>query len=298
MISRARFSKRALPYLLLAPAFLLLTAIIIYPLGYSVYLSFTNANLLRFGQHAYVGVSNYVRYLGRADFWHSILVTLEYTAGTVVLAFFMGMVTALLLNVEFPLRGIARGLIAIPWATPWLVVTLVWYILFNPQAGPINVALERLGIIQNGIPWLYQRSTALIAIIVVTAWRLFPSATLLILAGLQSIASELYDAARVDRATRWQQFRYVTLPNLKSVNLVVLVLLVIWTFKLFTIAFALTSGGPGNATNVLSVFTYQVAFMSNLIGRASALSVLSVLMSLVLVAVYFVVLPREDKASM
>ena len=281
----------------MAPALLVLAAIILYPLGYSLYLSLTDANLLRFGQAEFIGWENYQRYLTRPAFWHSLWVTLLYTAGTVVVGFLMGLGTALMLNVDFPFRGVARGLIAVPWATPWLVVTLVWYVMFNPQVGPINEALERLGVLETGVPWLYQRDTALIAIIIVTAWRLFPAATLLILAGLQSISKELYDAAQVDGASPWQRFRFITMPNLRAVNFVVVVLMVIWTFKLFTIAFTLTAGGPGDATRVLSVYTYQEAFSSNRVGRASALATLSVLISLALVGIYAYLLNREERTT-
>jgi len=276
------------------PAFLTIAAIIVYPVVYSVYLSFTDAHLLRFDQTAWIGLENYRRYLDRDAFWHSLWVTVQYTFGTVVLSFLMGLATALMLNVEFRGRDLARALIAIPWATPWLVVTIIWYIMFNPQVGPVNEFLKLFGVIETGVPWLYQRSTALLAIIVVTAWRLFPAATLLILAGLQSISKELYDAAKVDGAAGLQRFRYITLPSLRPVNLVVVVLLIIWSFKLFTIAFTLTAGGPGDATNVLSVYTYQEAFMSNRLGRASALATLAVLISLALVGTYFWLLNKEE----
>lgn len=297
MILRTFSSKRALPYLLLAPAFLALAAIIFYPIGYSLYLSLTDANLLSFDRRSFIGLENYERYLARPAFWDSLRVTLLYTAGTVGLAFTFGLATAMMLNVEFRFRGVARGLLALPWATPWLVVTLIWYVLFNPQVGPINTVLQRTGLIETGVPWLYQGDTALIAIIIVTAWRLFPAATLLILAGLQSIGKELYDAAQVDGASGWQQFRFITMPSLRGVNMVVIVLMIIWTFKLFTIAFSLTAGGPGDATRVLSVYTYQEAFSSNRIGRASALATLSVLISLVLVFAYFYLLDREEATT-
>lgn len=296
-VSRFFTGKHLLPYLLLAPALLVIGGVILYPLGYSLYLSLTNANLLRFASAEYIGLENYQRYLTRPAFWHSLWITVLYTLGTVAISFVMGLVTALMLNVDFRGRDIARGLIAVPWATPWLVVTLVWYVMFNPQMGPINEFLKLFGVVETGVPWLYQRSTALLAIIIVTAWRLFPAATLLILAGLQSISKELYDAAKVDGAGRWQQFRFITMPNLRAVNMVVVVLMTIWTFKLFTIAFTLTGGGPGDATNVLSVYTYQEAFMSNRLGRASALATLSVLISLGLVAVYFWLLNREEKGA-
>jgi len=292
--ARLRLGRRLLPYALIMPAFLTIAAIIVYPVVYSVYLSFTDAHLLRFDQTAWIGLENYRRYLDRDAFWHSLWVTVQYTFGTVVLSFLMGLATALMLNVEFRGRDLARALIAIPWATPWLVVTIIWYIMFNPQVGPVNEFLKLFGVIETGVPWLYQRSTALLAIIVVTAWRLFPAATLLILAGLQSISKELYDAAKVDGAAGLQRFRYITLPSLRPVNLVVVVLLIIWSFKLFTIAFTLTAGGPGDATNVLSVYTYQEAFMSNRLGRASALATLAVLISLALVGTYFWLLNKEE----
>lgn len=272
----------------------MIVAIILYPLGYSIYISLTDANLLRYAQAEYVGLENYLRYLGDDDFWHSLYVTLQYTAGTVALSFTMGLGTALLLNAKFRFRDIARALIAIPWATPWLVVTVIWYVMFNPQMGPVNEILEGVSVIDTGVAWLYQSSTALAAIIVVTAWRLFPAAMLLILAGLQSISKELYDAAKVDGANLWQRFLHITMPSLRSVNVVTIVLLSIWAFKLFTVAYTLTAGGPGDATNVLSVYTYREAFTSNRIGRASALATISVLISLAFVVIYLRVVLRGD----
>lgn len=289
--------KRLLPYLLLAPAIIALLVFVVVPVGFSLYLSLTNAELLRFDQREVIGLGNYERLLARNVFWESLYNTLVYTAGSVILSFGMGLFTALLLNENFRFRGIARTMISIPWAVPWLVTTTIWYVMFNPQMGPINEVLKDLGLIQTGVPWLYQNRTAMIAIIIVTAWRIFPTATLLILAGLQSIVPDLYEAAKVDGANTWQRFRYITLPSLRSVNLVVIVLLTITAFKLFTVAWTLTQGGPGTATTVLSVYTYQEAFMSNRLGRASALATLSVLVSSVLVIVYFLLIGREDRKA-
>lgn len=289
--------KRLLPYLLIAPAIIALLVFIVIPVGFSLYLSFTNAELLQFDQREFIGFANYERLLARDAFWESLYNTLIYTAGSVILSFVMGLFTALLLNEDFRFRGLARTMIALPWAVPWLVTTTIWYVMFNPQMGPINEVLKGLGIIQQGIPWLYQTSTAMIAIIIITAWRIFPTATLLILAGLQSIPPDLYEAAKVDGAGMWQRFRHITIPSLRSTNLVVVVLLTITSFKLFTVAWTLTQGGPGTATTVLSVYTYQEAFVSNRIGRASALAALSVLVSSVLVVVYFLLIGREERKS-
>ncbi len=292
-LSRIFRSRSVLPYALLAPAVLVLVVFILYPVAYSVYLSLTDANLLRLAQAQFIGLDNYQRLFARDVFWNALKNTAIYTVGSVVLSYFIGLVTALILNEDFRFRGLARTLISIPWATPWLVVTLIWYVMFNPQIGPINQVLKGFGIIDTGVPWLYQNQTAMIAIIIVTAWRLFPQATLIILAGLQSIPPDLYEAAKVDGAGGWQRFRYITLPSIHTTNLVIIVLLTITSFKLFTIAWTLTQGGPGTATTVLSVYTYQEAFMSNRLGRASALSTISVLVSGVLVIVYFVAIGRE-----
>jgi len=294
---RPLLSSRLLPYLLLAPALIAIALVIIYPIFYSLYLSLTDANLLRLSEAEFVGVDNYVRLLTREDFWQSLGVTALYTAGTVFFGYFMGLLTALILNQNFRFRGLARTLISIPWATPWLVVTLIWYVMFNPQMGPINVILQRVGVIDVGIPWLYQRDTALISIVIVTVWREFPAATLLILAGLQSIQPELYEAAEVDGASRWQRFRFITMPSLRTINLVVVTLMTIWASKLFTVAWALTQGGPGDATRVLSVYTYQEAFLSNRLGRASALAILTFVLVFALVVVYFALLNREEQEA-
>ncbi len=293
--SRLLTPRGILPHVLLAPAILSLLIFVVVPVIYSIYLSFTDANLLRFGQAEYIGFENYQRLLERGRFWESLTNTLVYTAGTTVLSFGMGLFTALILNEPFRMRGLARTLISIPWATPWLVVTTIWYVMFNPQIGPVNEVLKGLGLIQVGVPWLYQTSTAMLGIIIVTSWRLFPSATLIILAGLQSISPELYEAAKVDGAGRWARFRHITLPSLTSVNLVMIVLLTITAFKLITVALTLTQGGPGTATSVLSVYTYQEAFESNRLGRASALATLSVLVSGLLVIVYFALIGRQDR---
>ncbi|MEQ8676440.1 MAG: sugar ABC transporter permease [Aggregatilineales bacterium] len=288
---------RTLPYLLLLPATFLILTVIIYPLLYSAYISLTDANLLRFSQKEFIGLDNYSRLFERDNFRISVERTLTYTAGTVILSYTMGLFVALILNQNFRFRGLARTLLIIPWATPWLVVTLIWFVMFNPQIGPINEFLKLLGIIDVGRSWLYSSDTAMLSIVLVTSWRLFPAASLIILAGLQSIPSEQYEAAEVDGANRWQRFRFITMPSIRTVSITMITLLTIWSSKLFTIAWTLTQGGPGDATQVLSVYTYQEAFSSNRLGRGSALAMMSFLLSLVLVVIYFSILSRDEKGE-
>lgn len=291
------FRGRMIPYLLLIPAGMLMLALIVYPMIYSAAISFTDAHLLRFSQAEGVGFENYTRLFNREDFAISIWRTLAYTAGCVVLSYSAGLFVALILNQNFKFRGLARTLLIIPWATPWLVVTLIWFVMFNPQIGPVNQVLRGLGLIQVGQPWLYTSDTAMLAIVLTTSWRLFPAATLILLASLQSIPSELYEAAEVDGANGWQRLRFITMPSLRTASLTMITLLTIWSSKLFTIAWTLTQGGPGDATQVISVYTYQEAFVSNRLGRGSALAMMSFLLSLVLVLIYFNILRRDEKRA-
>lgn len=286
---------KTLPYLLLLPATFLIVTVIIYPLIYSFYISLTDANLLRFAQAEFIGFENYSRMFERERFWTSVQRTLTYTAGTVVVSYLMGLFVALILNQSFRFRGLVRTLLIIPWATPWLVVTLIWFVMFNPQIGPINQVLKGVGLIETGRSWLYTSDTAMLSIIIVTSWRLFPAVTLIILAGLQSIPSEQYEAAEVDGASVWQRFRYITLPSIRTVSITMITLLTIWSSKLFTIAWTMTQGGPGDATQVLSVYTYQEAFGSNRLGRGSTLAVMSFILSLLLVIIYFIILRRDEE---
>jgi len=290
-------SKHTLPYLMLVPATFLLVAIIVYPLLYSAYISLTDANLLRFAQAEFIGFENYERLLTRERFWVSIQRTLSYTVGTVIVSYSVGLFVALILNRQFRFRGLVRTLLIIPWATPWLVVTLIWFVMYNPQIGPINEILKLVGLLDVGRSWLYSSDTAMISIVMTTSWRLFPAVTLIILAGLQSIPTEQYEAAEVDGASMWQRFRYITLPGIRTVSLTMITLLTIWSSKLFTIAWTLTQGGPGDATQVLSVFTYQEAFSSNRLGRGSALAMMSFVLSLLLVAIYFMILRRDEERN-
>ena len=289
------FPARSLrPWLLLLPASLLILAVIFIPLLYSALISLSDANLLRFNQAEYIGLENYERLFARDRFRISVLRTLTYSAGTVVLSYCAGLFVALLLNRTTVLRGLTRTLLIIPWATPWLVVTLIWFIMFNPQIGPVNEILKNLGLLQVGHAWLYSSETAMPAIVVVTSWRLFPGVALILLAGLQGITPEQYEAAEVDGANAWARFRYITLPGIRTISITMITLLTIWSSKLFTIAWALTQGGPGDATRVLSVYTYQEAFASDRLGRGSALAMMSLLLSLALVSVYFLILRREE----
>ncbi|MCA1645163.1 MAG: sugar ABC transporter permease [Chloroflexi bacterium] len=293
-VRRRRLRRQLEPYLYLVPAALVVGAVVVYPLIYTLGLSLFDVNLLQPARARFVGLGNYVELIANPTFWHSLGVTAAYTFATVAVSLLLGLGTALLLNREYRFRSFARAAIILPWATPWLVTCLIWYVLFNPQFGLINAGLRAVGLIQSGTPFLYQSSTALLAVVVVTAWRLFPMATLLLLAGLQGIPREQYEAASVDGAGAFRQFRHITLPNLATVGVVVAVLLTIWSFKLFTVVYVLTAGGPGNATQTLAIYSYEEGFKYYNLGTGSTIAMLMVAVSAILVAAYFSLLRRNE----
>jgi multiple sugar transport system permease protein len=293
--SRSRsIARAAQPYLYLAPTAVVVFAVVVYPLIYTLGLSLFDVNLLQPARARFVGLGNYVGMLQQEAFWRSLAITLAYTAGTLVLSLALGLSTAMLLNQDFPYRTLARAAIILPWATPWLVTCLIWYVMLNPQFGLINAGLRALGVLQAGTPFLYQSSTALPAVILVTAWRLFPVATLLILAALQAIPQEQYEAASVDGGSTWEKFRYITLPNLSAILLVVGVLVTIWAFKLFTVIYVLTAGGPAGATATLAIYSFEEGFRYYNLGTGSTIAMLMVLMSAGLVLAYFRLLRRSS----
>jgi multiple sugar transport system permease protein len=282
------------PYVYLLPTLIAVGAVVVYPLFYTFGLSLFDVNLLQPARARFVGLGNYLDMLGSGTFWHSLLITTGYTGGTVILSLLLGLGTALLLNRPYRLRTFARAAIILPWATPWLVTCLIWYVLLNPQFGLVNALLKSLGVVQSGTSFLYQSSTALSAVIIVTAWRLFPMATLLLLAGLQAIPREQYEVAAVDGASSWKQFRHVTLPNLATIGVVVTVLLTIWSFKLFTVIYVLTAGGPGSATETLAIYSYEQGFKFYNLGTGSTVAMLMVLVSAGVVGAYFSLLRRNE----
>lgn len=288
-----RLGRVVEPYLYLLPTAVVVLAVVVYPLIYTFGLSLFDVNLLQPAKARFVGLGNYVGMLQQEAFWRSLAITVTYTAGTLVLSLALGLGTAILLNQEFPYRTFARAAIILPWATPWLVTCLIWYVMLNPQFGLINAILRALGVTQVGTPFLYQSSTALPAVILVTAWRLFPVATLLILAALQAISQEQYEAASVDGASTLKKFRYITLPNLSSILLVVGVLVTIWAFKLFTVIYVLTAGGPAGATSTLAIYSYEEGFRFYNLGTGSTIAMLMVVMSAGLVLAYFRLLRRS-----
>lgn len=276
-----------LPVLLILPAAALFCLLLLYPITRGIQLSLFDVQLLDQSGGTYVGVGNYLKLSTRADFWNSLRVTIIYTAGVVVFSYLIGLITALLLHMRFPLRALFRMLTIIPWAVPEVVAVLIFTWMFDAQYGVINYFMIELGLIPRKLPWLVRADLAMPALIAVTVWKQFPIATLILLAGMQTIPKEYYEAASIDGAGMWQRFRFITLPGLRAVNIVLILVLILYSFRRVTIIYTMTGGGPAKATETLSVQTYLTAFKFFDLGYAATIGTVLLLLLLGFTILYF-----------
>ncbi|QMV42555.1 carbohydrate ABC transporter permease [Cohnella cholangitidis] len=254
------------------PAVVTLLILITYPLVYGAYISFFDTNLIT--KWDFVGLKYYIDIFSNSEFLNRILLTLHYTFWVVVGHFIIGTGLALILNMKLKGITVFRVILILPWLFPEVVVGLLWKWLFNPLYGLFNAVLMNWGWIDDPVSWLGNEQTAFAAVIVVSVWKGFPMVMMLLLAGLQSIPEDVYEAAKIDGCTRSTAFRYVTLPALMPVMVVTLILDTVWWFKHFTMIWILTQGGPGNATNVVSIDIFKQAFDFFNFGKASAMAIL------------------------
>ena len=280
------------PVLFIAPAFLVLFIILVYPLGYSFWLSFHDWTLYNFRTAIpFVGLQNYIQLLTSGEFFHSVGITLLFMAGAISLEFVIGMGLALLLDRNLWGKGIIRSLILLPMMVTNVVIGLTWRLLFNYQFGIINYYLGVLGIAP--VQWVSSPTMAMPSIIIVDVWNTTSFVTLMLLAGLQSLPEEPFEAARIDGASAWQSFRYLTLPLLRPTIMVALLWRIIDTFRIFDVVYLLTAGGPARATETVSLFVYRNGFQLFNLGYASAASYLMILGMLIMAVVVTRLIRRE-----
>lgn len=282
--------ERRIAYLLILPTLIGIVIITLYPLAYAFVISFQD-NRLRSRESPFIGLANYQAIVTDPEVWNSIRITLIFTVVSVVGSFVIGLVLALLLN--RPLRGrrLIRSLFIIPWAIPAFVAALVWSWMFNDQFGILNAVMKDLGVGRPPI-WL-DKDHALWSLIGVMTWKSFPFQIVVLLAGLQAIPDDLYEAAAVDGANARQRFWAITLPLLRPVAMVSILLAAINAFHYFPIPWILTAGGPSQATNVISIETYSQAFGAGNFGRGAAAAIFMFVFILAMSAVYIWAYLRE-----
>ncbi len=271
---------------LLAPAVVVLLVFIAAPIAQSINLSFHRIIVgLPQLQSPFVGVENYRELLNDSVARHAFWVTIVFVCVTTSCELFLGLLLALLINHRFTGRGSLRACVLVPWAIPTVVSAQMWRFLFNDSYGLINYTLFGNNVSQY-IAWLAKPGTALFAIILADVWKTTSFAALLILAGLQIIPDELYQAARVDGAGIWRRFRDITWPLIRPALLVALLFRTIDAFRVFDLAFVMTQGGPADATNVLQLYGYQKMFVEGWMGYGSAISVGVFVIVLILAVIY------------
>ena len=279
--------NRLWAYLLILPSLLLILAVVIYPVASGIILSFREMRLTRpdLGT-GFVGLKHYVALASDPVFRLSLKNTAIWVVVGTTTQFILGLLTALALNRPLPGIKLARVLVLLPWVMPSVVAGHMWALMLDSRLGVINDILLRLGVIDAYKAWFADPATALPTVLVVSLWRSFPFFTLLLLAGLQGIPDELYEAAEVDGASHWYQFQHITLPLLMPLIVATVVLRVIGLVNAPDLLLVLTGGGPGHATQVLSLYTFQKAYSEFNFGYAAALSVVMLVLLMIFTVIY------------
>lgn len=288
--SKTRAGRRSALYqwLFLIPALTYIALFFAYPIAQNVLTGFQNYTASTFytGEAPWVGLANYVAVIQSGEFWSVVSNTLLFTVGSTLGQLIIGLAFANFFRKKFPLNGVVRALLLLPWLLPTIVATAIWRSLFDQDQGAVNVALENLGIISDSVPWLTSPSYALTSVIIVNIWIGIPFMLTILYGGLTEIPEETYEAGALDGATGWQAFRHLTWPLLQPTVNVAVLLGVIYTLRSVDIVLGLTRGGPANSTQTMPTQSYQLSFQLFDFGQGAAMSNLLIIISFVFALIY------------
>ncbi|NWF90084.1 MAG: sugar ABC transporter permease [Ignavibacteriaceae bacterium] len=288
------YSKKELGQVqLLFPVIVLVTVFSLFPLLRGIYLGFTD---YRLGDAiSFNGIENYIQLFNDEYFWNSFKVGMIWTIVVTVLQVGLGLGLALLLNNKIRFASFYTVLILLPWATPPIIRGILWRQMYEPNAGAVNILLSRAGIISEPINWLSSFEYVIPAVIVAGVWGEISKAAIFLLAGLQTISNDLYEASKIDGAKLWDQFLHITIPSLKPVLAAIISLTFMWNFNTFGIIWVLTQGGPGGLTRLPMLAAYEEGFRYGYIGYAAAIGNVMVLILSLVLFMYIRVQLRERK---
>jgi len=267
---RLKVNHNWLAFWFMLPAMAFLILFLAYPLGLGIWISFTDARIGRVGQ--FIGLENYEWLSDDSIFWLSVFNTLLYTVVASIFKFAIGLYLALLLNENMPFKAILRALVLIPFIVPTVLSALAFWWIFDAQFSIISWSLRHLGVINQNINFLGDANWARFCVIFANIWRGIPFVAITLLAGLQTVSPSLYEAATIDGATAWQRFRFITYPLLTPIIAVVMTFSVLFTFTDFQLIWAMTRGGPVNATHLMATLSYQRAIIGGSLGEGAAIS--------------------------
>ncbi|HZG16069.1 MAG TPA: sugar ABC transporter permease [Candidatus Bathyarchaeia archaeon] len=279
--------EKWMPYLFISPAIVLIVGFLFYPLGNVFYYSLQHYDASQPYYNGFAGLDNFIRIFTQdPQFFSSLGISLKWVVSQVTLQLLAGMGIALLLNQSFRFRAFIRAAAFTPWAISGVLTSVMWSLMYNEHMGVINDILKKLGIIEQNQAWLANLDTVFASVVIAELWRGIPFFAITLLAGLQSIPEELYEASKVDGAGRWRTFIHITLPHLKNTIILTTLLRTVWEFNNIDLIFNLTGGGPAHETTTLTMYIAEQAIHSNNFGYGSALTVVSFGLLLVFAIAY------------
>lgn len=280
-------ADRRLGYAFVAPVVVLLLAVTAYPLVYNLWNSFHAVNLANASEHhRFVGWSNYTKMFRSSEWVGALERTFGFTAVSVVFETVIALALALMLHHRFRGRGMLRAAVLIPWAVPTVVSATLWKTMFDPRAGFVDYLLAELHLPGSSTTWLAHTVTSWVTILVADAWRNVPFVAIILLAGLQVIPTEIYEAARIDGASSWQTFWRMTMPLLKPALVVALIFRTLQAFLVFDVIYIMSGGGPGTSTETVSFLNWQTFLVGTDFGYGGAQAIMLVVISLTIAALY------------
>jgi multiple sugar transport system permease protein len=271
----ARFARKnqLTPYIWLAPVVVPLAFYVLYPIISILYLSSQRYLINRPNDIQFIGLANYLQLLTDQELWRSLEASGIWVAGSVIPQFLLGLGMALLLNELFPGRDLVRTLILMPWVLSGVVTAIMWVWLFDGTIGVINDMLMKVGLVSRPVAWAIRPTTSFLMLFVANAWRGAPFFAVTLLAALQGISIDIYEAAEIDGASRWQRFRHITLPLIANTIIVSTLLRAIWTFNWVDLIWTMTKGGPLNSTRTVAMYVFDTAYLDGNFGYAATLSI-------------------------
>ena len=281
-------------WLFVLPAIIIVLALFVYPIISSFYFSFTNKNLIR-PTYDFVGLDNYIAVLKDKGFWNAFLNSLKWTIFSLGGQLLVGFTAALALNKVKHLKGFYKTLLIIPWAFPSIVIAVSWQWILNGVYGFLPNILVQLGLCDTPPQFLTDRVLAFVVLVFINIWFGAPMIMVNVLAALQTVPQDQYEAAEIDGAKGWQSFLYITVPHIKVVTGLLVVLRTVWIFNNFDLIYLITGGGPAGATQTVPVYAYDMGWGTKLLGKSSAVTVLLFIFLMAVCVAYFAVLAHWEK---
>ena len=289
--------KNGIAYLFILPAMVGIFAVILVPLVQAIVISFKRYYILDILREdpPFVGLANYAAILSDPQFWYSLKITIWFTFACVALSMLFGLLIAILLDQDFPGNNIVAVSVLVPWVIPRVASSILWKWIYDDQFGILNYILSKIGLKSfASFPWLARAGSAFWAVIIVVVWQSVPFVAVSLLAGLKTIPNEVYEAAEIDGAGFWQKTTLISIPMLRNLITILIVMSTIWDFKVFDQMFVMTEGGPAGSTMVLGIYTWMMAFGRLQMGLASALAMIMFVLVMIVTAIYLKLLMREE----